>query len=795
VRLESDINLEKLSSVSKNAALSNKNNADVTNETNIVQTNGIDPKWETCSLSVIKDKQSSIKLFDETGNSDNIRVPIVKLIVNNNEIDSFLDTGSNVTLIKISAINEKAKITPTNVSAVSASGDEIAIKGETELIVKLPNGKNVNLKALVVEDNSSFPCKILIGTDLLVKSKAIIDFRKNEVVFTLKGIVTNKGIVNSNDNNDAQCPMLDAPSAQYAKADMPSNRNTCERDAHMNVDFKDMPAEHATAACSNAAKINNNVVCNLPKRAMFLHINEDTVIPACCNVSMTIKCRKIPDGTYCIEKNSVDGILVASALVNVKDGNCPIMLLNLTKGNITLTANQILSSIEKISTQNLRVRTLMSRDERFKTEPHSERVKNQIEHRAVTVADVNTPVEGDKLRMLINMLNCHRDAIALKGESLGHTHLITHDIKLKDEHKNDVVYIKQYKIAHSHQSKLDDAIDEMLKDGIIEETNSPWNSPIILVKKKTGDWRPVVDFRKLNSITEPARFPIPEITSLINSLRGSTTFSSLDMVSAFWQVSLSEEASRKTAFSTGKGHFQFKRLPFGLIDSPCVFQSLMNAALNSLLGVSALVYLDDIIIYSKNENEHLGHIVAALKKIRDAGLKIKLQKSEFFKKEIKFLGHVISGDGVKVDDGKFECIKNYPVPKNADDVRRFLGFIGFYRRFIRQFAAISTPLTELLKKNASFKWSENEQKAFELLKEHLLKKPVLQYPNFSQPFVIVTDASNHALGAALMQKHDKMLLPISFASKVLSKTERNYSTTKKEALAVIFALKKFRYIP
>jgi hypothetical protein len=383
------------------------------------------------------------------------------------------------------------------------------ITGQTQIIMQLPNGKNVRLNAYVVEDSSSFPCKILIGTDLLVKSKAIIDFRKNEVIYTLRGTVDNK------ENNDAQC--REKGSTQHTEAEMHSNTHMCELDAHMNVEIKDMPSEHATAACSNAAS-NNNIDCNLPKRTLFLHMNDETVITACCNVTMTIKCRKMPDGSYCMNKNSVNGILIASALFSVTDGHCPVLLLNPTNVDITLKANQTLSSIEKTNAQQLNVRSLMSRNERFKTEKHSERVNKNLAHRAVTVENINTPAKGDQLLALQSVLNCHHDDIALLGESLGHTHLITHDIELKKEHENDVIYIKQYKIAHSQQSKLDEAINEMLKDDIIEETNSPWNSPIILVKKQTGDWRPVVDFRKLNSITESARFPTREITSLIGGL-------------------------------------------------------------------------------------------------------------------------------------------------------------------------------------------------------------------------------------------------------------------------------------
>ncbi|KAF2346104.1 Reverse transcriptase domain, partial [Trinorchestia longiramus] len=289
---------------------------------------------------------------------------------------------------------------------------------------------------------------------------------------------------------------------------------------------------------------------------------------------------------------------------------------------------------------------------------------------------------------------------------------------------------------------------------------------------KDGSFRPAVDFRKLNKVTRAYRFPMPNITELIQSLKGATVFSAIDLMSAFWQVPLTDKAAKKTTFTTRRGHFKFKVLAFGFVDASSVFNQLMSSVLSDVLGLSALVYLDDIVIFSKDVQSHFEQLEQALHCIRGAGLKINLSKSVFLKKELKFLSHTISKDGIRTDESKEETIRDCPTPTNKDEIRSFVGVVNYYRQFVEGFAHIASPLTDMLKNYVKFVWKAEQEGAFTKIKECLLSKLALMYPDFDRPFVICTDSSGLGIGAALGRQQGQRLLPISFASKTLTKTER-----------------------
>ena len=315
---------------------------------------------------------------------------------------------------------------------------------------------------------------------------------------------------------------------------------------------------------------------------------------------------------------------------------------------------------------------------------------------------------------LLALLNDCRGAIALDNEPLGVTDVLKHEIKIQDG--ASPVNQRPYKTPHKHLPALNKAVEDMLRDDVIEHSLSSWNSPLILVKKKDGTLRPCVDFRRLNKVTIPCRFPIPHLQDAIHSLHGAKYFSTLDAKSAFWQVPLTQSAAEKTSFTTSLGKFQFKRLPFGLVDSPAVFSALMSKVLVKTLGVSALVYLDDIIVFSRSKEEHFAQLREVLSSLQDAGLKISLKKSVFLQRKLKYLGHIISDQGVQFDSSKAQTIRDFPPCKSKDDIRRFLGFLSFYRNFVPHFAATAYPLTKLLRNNVAFEWSSEQFQAFSSLK-------------------------------------------------------------------------------
>lgn len=387
-------------------------------------------------------------------------------------------------------------------------------------------------------------------------------------------------------------------------------------------------------------------------------------------------------------------------------------------------------------------------------------------------------------------------AVLLKAdEKLTATTAIKHQIHTSDEKPT---YTKSYRYPHHFKRDVEEQISEMLRNGIISHSTSPYSSPIWVVPKKLDasgkrKVRVVIDYRKLNDKTIDDKFPIPQIEDILDSLGKSVYFTTLDLKSGFHQIEMDPSHKAKTAFSTDQGHFEFTRMPFGLKNAPATFQRAMNNILHDFIGAICYVYLDDIIIVGYNLKNHIENVNKILKRLSEFNLKIQLDKCEFLKRETEFLGHVITPDGVKPDPSKITKILDWKIPTTQKEIKQFLGLTGYYRRFIRDYAKLAKPLTKYLKKEQNVNTKDEDYKnGFEKLKLILTSDQILAYPDFNIPFILTTDASNYALGAVLSQIQDNIERPIAFGSRTLHKAEINYSTTEKEALAIIWAVDKFR---
>ncbi|KAK8786810.1 hypothetical protein V5799_023415 [Amblyomma americanum] len=331
----------------------------------------------------------------------------------------------------------------------------------------------------------------------------------------------------------------------------------------------------------------------------------------------------------------------------------------------------------------------------------------------------------------------------------------------------------------------------MLNDGIIQPSNSPWSSPVVLVKKKDGTLRFCVDYRKLNSVTKKDVYPLPCIDDSLDRLRQAKYFSSVDLRSGYWQIEVDERDREKTAFVTPDGLYEFRVLPFGLCCAPATFQRMMDTVLTGLKWQTCLVYLDDVIIFSTTFSEHLQRLRVVLEAVLSAHLTLKPQKCHFGFTELKFLGHVVSSEGIRPDPDKISAVADFPVPTDKKAVRRFLGLCSYYRRFIKNFAKLASPLTRLTRDEEPFLWGAEQQTAFDDLRR-LQSPPVLAHFDDDAATEIHTDASNVGLGAVLVQRPNGVEKVIAYASRALSRAECNYSTTEKECLAVVWAITKFR---
>lgn len=390
---------------------------------------------------------------------------------------------------------------------------------------------------------------------------------------------------------------------------------------------------------------------------------------------------------------------------------------------------------------------------------------------------------------------CERfiDIFHLEGDLLTTNNFYTQNIELTD---NVPVFTKNYRIPHAHQNEINRQVDDMLKNEIISPSFSPYNSPMLLVPKKNLEdfkkWRVVVDFRNINKKVVTDVFPLPRIDEILDQLGRARFFTVLDLSSGFHQIKIDENSKKFTAFSTNSGHYHFNRLPFGLKLSPNAFQRMMTIALSGLTPEACFLYIDDVIVFGCSERHHNKNLEKVFEAMRKHELKLNPEKCFFLQSSVTYLGHQITNNGILPDPNKYSVVKAYPVPGSIDDVRRFVSFCSFYRRFVPKFAEIAYPLNRMLKKDSTFDWTDDCQKSFETLKMSLISPPILQFPDFAQEFVLTTDASDIAMGAVLSQIKNGQNLPICYASKSFKKHEKHLHPSIKECLAIHWSIDHFK---
>ncbi|GJT05348.1 putative reverse transcriptase domain-containing protein [Tanacetum coccineum] len=346
-----------------------------------------------------------------------------------------------------------------------------------------------------------------------------------------------------------------------------------------------------------------------------------------------------------------------------------------------------------------------------------------------------------------------------------------------------------YRLAPSEMKELSEQLQELSDKDFIRPSSSPWRAPVLFVKKKDGSFRMCIDYRELNKLTVKNRYPLPRIDDLFDQLQGSSVYSKIDLRSGYHQLRVRDEDIPKTAFRTRYGHYEFQVMPFGLMNAPAVFMDLMNPVCKPYLDKFVIVFIDDILIYSKNKQEHKEHLKQILELLKKEELYAKFSKCEFWIPKVQFLGHVIDSEGIHVDPAKIESIKDWASPKSPTEIRQFLGLAGYYRRFIEGFSKIAKPMTKLTQKKVKFEWGDKQEAAFQLLKQKLCSAPILALPEGSEDFIAYCDASKKGLGAVLMQR-EKV---IAYASRQLKIHEKNYTTHDLELGAVVFALKIWRH--
>lgn len=389
-----------------------------------------------------------------------------------------------------------------------------------------------------------------------------------------------------------------------------------------------------------------------------------------------------------------------------------------------------------------------------------------------------------------NLLLEYEDIFSSGDHDLGNTDIAVHHIDTGD---HQPIKTPPRRMPLHKREVAEKLVSDMAQQGLIEKSFSPWSSALVLVRKKDNSMRCCVDYRSLNSITKKDSYPIPRIDDTLDALIGAKWFSTLDLKSGYHQVEVAEEDRPKTAFTSGSKLWQFRVMPFGLCNAPATFQRLMEIVLADLHWKILLVYLDDVIVYADSFQREAERLKQVFDRFRSSRLKLNPKKCFLFQQKVEYLGHQISEKGVETSPEKVTAVADWPTPSNKKQLRSFLGFCAYYRRFVKNFASIAAPLHSISAEQNEFVWSQECAKAFSELKQALTSTSVLSYPDPTRPFIVDADASNCGIGSVLSQEVDGVERVVAYHSRTLSKQERNYCVTRRELLAVVDAVKHFHH--
>lgn len=453
------------------------------------------------------------------------------------------------------------------------------------------------------------------------------------------------------------------------------------------------------------------------------------------------------------------------------NGECSLLVFNLSTKAITMTKGSLLTRALVVS-PGLRVNVIE---------------ESNNENYIINCSDGLVRQDRQQLEALLAQ---YKDCFSFGMRDLGYTTETEIVIQLNDS--VPVVY-RPYRLSFSERKKVQGIIDEMMECGIVRESSSPYASPIVLVRKKDGEIRLCVDYRALNNKTKRDLYPLPRIEDLLDQLSGQSIFTTLDLASGYHQIPIAKESVEKTAFVTPDGQYEYNRMPFGLAIAPAVFQRLIHKVLNKAKIKHTLVYMDDLLIPSNSIDQGLSRLKEVLEALRASGLTLKLEKCHFFKESIDFLGFEITKGEIRPGSIKTDAIAQFKAPTSQHEVRRFIGLTSFFRRFVRDFASIARPLTNLLRKDEPWRWTDMESRAFDQLKQSLMERPVLALYDHTAETQLHTDASQIGLAGILLQRKDSLpFRPVAYFSRQTTPDEQKFHAFELETLAVVCSLGKFR---
>ena len=519
----------------------------------------------------------------------------------------------------------------------------------------------------------------------------------------------------------------------------------------------------------------------LEHRCFKVQVRKSVTLPPNSETMVTCKSSgAVFDAPGMIEAGAgpVPGVMVARSLVDASKKSFQVLMANLTDTPKRIKPRAKVGVCEPVQVEGTQ------------TERQASRQTDMPSHLQPLIDKCGGHLSPEQRVAVENLLLNYADVFSSGDKDLGCTLLAEHHI---DTGSHRPVKTPPRRLPIPKRAEAEKAVQDMADQGLIERCTSPWSSALVLVRKKDCSLRCCVDYRNLNRLTTKDSYPLPRIDDSLDALAGAKWYSTLDLKSGYHQVPMAEEDKSKTAFSCGGGLWQFRVMPFGLCNAPATFERLMEAVLSGLHWNSLLVYLDDVIVFGQSFEQELERLREVFERFRRAQLKLNPKKCHLFQKEVQYLGHVVSPNGIQTDPDKCASVRDWPVPADKMQLRSFLGLCTYYRRFVRGFASIAAPLHNLTKEGQNFEWDSKCQTAFETLKIKLTSAPVLAYPNPEKQYILDTDASSCGIGAVLSQEVDGEEKVIAFFSRSLTRPERNYCVTRKELLAIVEAARHFHH--
>ena len=528
-------------------------------------------------------------------------------------------------------------------------------------------------------------------------------------------------------------------------------------------------------------------------------LQEDVLVPARSEIDVPtqVAFQKLPtsmnDGLWGTEPNLMKpGLHVSRTLIpDDRWSDLPIRVMNVSEQPVVLKSGATVADLQPVEVfygkmSLSQTSTRGNGGTKLKQIHEEDNVPSFIDE---LIDRVDDSLPESACLALREILKDHVDVFSQSEYDLGKTNIITHRIDT-----GDAKPVRQplRRFPPAHREAISEHVDNMVSQGIIEPASSPWGSNIVLVKKKDGSFRCCIDYRQLNSVTRKDAYPLPHVDTCLDAMSSAAWFSTMDLRQSYHQVPVESKDRDKTAFICHPGMYRYRMMPFGLCNAGATFQRLMDVIMSGLNLNICLIYLDDIITFSKTIEEHLERLVRVFDRLRSAGLKLKPEKCTFFRHSVSFLGHVVSEAGIATDPEKVKAVADWPVPTSLREVRSFLGLASYYRRYVEGFAKIAAPLHALTKKGQVFKWSSEAQASFDALKEALISPPILAMPSDVGEMILDTDASDTSIGSVLSQVQDGVERVIAYASRSLDRRERNYCVSRKELLSVVHFVKYFK---